>query len=345
MSDRYLDTLKRLLDLTSAEFGDEFFRALVRSLSEALDVDHVFIAHALDTPVTRVPVQASWNRGAFKDSWDYELSGNPCLIPYEGQATMVPCNVNRDFEKKKAFPYQGFIGVLLKDTSGGVYGHLAVYADRELSETGFELEIAQLFAGRAEAEARRKILEEELRGTVEELRVLNDRLLEESRVDALTGLANRRAWQDAAEREFSRSRCNNTPLAILYGDLDHFKQINDIHGHGAGDHVLRMAGRAIQAAVRTDVDIAARIGGEEFAVLLPETEPGTAAEVAERIRESVAAMNIRLDSGKTISPTISIGVAGLDANDSGWKMPMARADQALYQAKQAGRNMISGMAA
>ena len=157
--------------------------------------------------------------------------------------------------------------------------------------------------------------------------------------DALTGLANRRRLREAGEEEIRRGRRFGHPIAALMLDLDHFKQVNDRHGHGAGDDVLREVGRRIQSTVR-EIDISARYGGEEFAVLLPETTVETAREAAERIRRAV--MDAPIDTRKgPLSVTLSAGVAAFDAGDGDLGTLLEAADGALYEAKAAGRNRVA----
>jgi diguanylate cyclase (GGDEF)-like protein len=156
--------------------------------------------------------------------------------------------------------------------------------------------------------------------------------------DALTGLPNRRRLRQAGEEEHRRARRFGHPVAALLLDLDHFKQVNDRHGHGAGDDVLREVARRIQATVR-EIDVPARYGGEEFAVLLPETGLDTAREVGERIR--LAVMSTPMETRKGPIPvTLSAGVAALEAGRGDLGSLLEAADKALYQAKAAGRNRV-----
>jgi diguanylate cyclase (GGDEF)-like protein len=157
--------------------------------------------------------------------------------------------------------------------------------------------------------------------------------------DALTGLANRRRLRAAGEEEHRRARRFGHPVAALMLDLDHFKQVNDRHGHAAGDDVLREVARRIQATVR-EIDVPARYGGEEFAVLLPETGLDTAREVAERIRLAVADAPIGTRQGP-VAVTLSAGVAVLDPRGGGLGALLEAADRALYEAKAAGRNRVA----
>jgi diguanylate cyclase (GGDEF)-like protein/PAS domain S-box-containing protein len=159
--------------------------------------------------------------------------------------------------------------------------------------------------------------------------------------DHLTGLANRRAFFDASGLELERSKAAPRPTALIAIDADHFKAINDRHGHPAGDAVLRHLAAILADTFRT-VDMVARIGGEEFAVLLPSTDLARAAVVAERLRAAVASAPVSID-GHAIRYTISAGVAAFEAGAehcAGVDLLLKRADQALYAAKRAGRNRI-----
>lgn len=155
--------------------------------------------------------------------------------------------------------------------------------------------------------------------------------------DALTGLFNRRAFMDLAQRELARCARAKAPWALLLIDLDHFKKVNDRFGHQAGDRLLEAAGAELRRCVRRE-DLAGRYGGEEFCVLLPGADAGTAAEVGERVREAFAA---RALAGLPEEVTASVGVAAVDAQAaSGLDAVIARADRALYRAKRAGRNRV-----
>ena len=156
--------------------------------------------------------------------------------------------------------------------------------------------------------------------------------------DYLTGLANRRAFFEAAELELHRRKVSNRPTAMILFDADHFKSVNDRFGHPAGDAVLRHLAAALSASFR-DVDVVARVGGEEFAVLLPSTDLAAAAAVANRVRTLVETAQVVVD-GDSISYTVSAGVAAMDDSVAGLDGLMKRADQALYAAKARGRNRV-----
>lgn len=156
--------------------------------------------------------------------------------------------------------------------------------------------------------------------------------------DSLTGLANRRHFMDQGWREIERARRYRQPLALMLIDIDHFKEINDCYGHPAGDEVLRLVARACQCGAR-NADLAGRIGGEEFALLMPETGMVAAQLAAERMRRAVAAVDAAA-AGIDRTITASIGLAVLEDGDATLERLMARADKALYQAKQFGRNRV-----
>lgn len=156
--------------------------------------------------------------------------------------------------------------------------------------------------------------------------------------DALTGLCNRRHFIELVDRELARARRNGRPLALAIVDVDLFKDVNDRHGHIAGDGVLREIGDVLRAHLR-EGDIAARIGGEEFAVLLPETALQAAAGLAERLRAAVARTRFA-PGGAPQSITVSIGLAGHDAQRGNFGLLMRAADGALYRAKRDGRNRV-----
>ena len=156
--------------------------------------------------------------------------------------------------------------------------------------------------------------------------------------DHLTGISNRRAFFEAAELELERVRRSPREMSLILFDADYFKKINDRYGHPAGDSVLRHLAAALTATFR-QVDVVARVGGEEFAVILPSTGIDAARLVAERLRRLIASQTVEVD-GVLIEYTVSGGVASLDDSVSGLDGLMKRADQALYAAKARGRNCI-----
>jgi len=166
-----------------------------------------------------------------------------------------------------------------------------------------------------------------------------EKLLRLALQDPLTEVANRRAFMEDGQAELMRSLRHGQPLAVLMLDIDHFKRINDEHGHPAGDLVLRQVARACRDALRP-FDLVGRLGGEEFAVLLPQTTLADALIVAERLRAAIAALDPRLDNGKVIHATVSIGGTIRQPQQDRLDQVLAFADAALYAAKTAGRDRV-----
>jgi diguanylate cyclase (GGDEF)-like protein len=157
-------------------------------------------------------------------------------------------------------------------------------------------------------------------------------------VDGLTSLFNRRHFDTLAQTEWARFQRYGRPLSLLILDVDHFKSINDRFGHDAGDQVLKNIAAVCQAMKR-QTDVAARIGGEEFLLLLPETDEAAAVIAAERLRKQIESFPHKLGGG-TVRVTVSIGAAGATLSMSSFEALLKKADEALYQAKASGRNRV-----
>ncbi|MCW8889039.1 MAG: GGDEF domain-containing protein, partial [Sedimenticola sp.] len=162
--------------------------------------------------------------------------------------------------------------------------------------------------------------------------------------DALTGLHNRRYLDRRLEEEVTRALRYQHPLSCLFIDADHFKRINDTHGHGAGDSVLREIALRVKECLRAS-DIATRFGGEEFALLLPQTDAHEACTLAERIRQRIQDKAITIHGGESVAVTVSVGVAPMRFEASTEvatvsKQLLDESDRALYLAKASGRNRV-----
>jgi diguanylate cyclase (GGDEF)-like protein len=193
----------------------------------------------------------------------------------------------------------------------------------------------------------RKRQEEEVAELNRQLAVQNAVLQTLATTDALTELANRRLLMDVGEKECLRGVRFGHPVSLLVFDLDYFKQVNDSWGHPAGDQVLRAVADLCRGHFRQGTDVVARIGGEEFAILMPATDHREALHVAERLRNAIAALKVDLGDGAVVSCTASIGVTTLSGEglESGrFNRLFVDADHALYRAKDAGRNRVMGFA-
>lgn len=216
-------------------------------------------------------------------------------------------------------------------------GHMTARAD--VQRSGVLQPLAQGINAMAQQVAR---TQDELRDQVAqatgELRRQKEAAERVARTDALTGIANRRAFTEHTEMEIERALRYGSPLSVIMIDLDHFKKINDRHGHAAGDEILTGFAATIALQIR-EVDLFARLGGEEFAVLLPNIRADEAAILAERMRASLATAGPVLD-GQMLRYSASFGVAEFQPADRGAHRWMTRADAALYLAKTLGRDRV-----
>ncbi len=219
-----------------------------------------------------------------------------------------------------------WLGAPLSDLHGKAFGIVALNLHQ--SEKRFRPEdagILAIIAAQISLAIGRKQLENELK-----------RL---AMTDELTGIANRRHFMQRAEEDLRRIQRYPAPAALLMMDIDHFKQVNDRYGHAMGDEVLRAVSRTGQGALR-DTDLIGRFGGEEFCLLLPQTEPAQALQVAERLRQEIAEVEFHTDDGVMFSVTVSLGVAAVKPTGDSLSEWLRRADEALYKAKADGRNRV-----
>jgi two-component system cell cycle response regulator len=191
-------------------------------------------------------------------------------------------------------------------------------------------------------ERERASLEQAVGQRTVELQAANSALEQQVTTDSLTGIGNRRRMTAQISAELERARRFGHPLSLLMIDIDHFKRVNDSFGHDAGDRAIVAVAMALSVDLRAS-DSAARFGGEEFVVLMPETPLNMACDVAERLRRSIASLRLEGDDGRPVTLTVSIGAAMAGARGQA-ETPSAllsRADRALYQAKAEGRNRVA----
>jgi two-component system cell cycle response regulator len=162
--------------------------------------------------------------------------------------------------------------------------------------------------------------------------------------DPLTGLNNRRYLERHFAALIETSAKEEKPLSAIFLDIDHFKSINDTHGHAAGDEVLKAFARRVRQSVR-GIDLVARYGGEEFVVVMPDTESEVAYRVAERLRETIAAEPFAVGGGVRVRVTVSAGISSVNSAVDTPQSVLRRCDQALYRAKGEGRNRVVHAAA
>ena len=167
----------------------------------------------------------------------------------------------------------------------------------------------------------------------------NNELEKLSRTDRLTELYNRGYWEECLEREFDRYKRTGHKITLMMFDIDHFKKVNDTYGHQAGDEVIRQTSRSLRRTIRK-TDIAGRYGGEEFCVLLVDTDSENALILAERLRNRIEALTVTHDK-QEIRFTISLGLAQLDESITSYKEWLERSDLSLYYSKEHGRNQTT----
>lgn len=230
-------------------------------------------------------------------------------------------------------PYRMYAGVNLTTCDGYRVGVLCVADTQPRDMTERQLGLLRRLA-------RQVITLMELRRVDRELKTALTDVTRLANEDELTGLKNRRAWLEVARHQLQMSKRLGTPMSILMLDVDHFKSVNDTHGHPMGDAVLRSLGKLLTLCLR-ETDTPGRMGGEEFAVLIPGTDAMGAARIAETLRNAVALESIQ-DGAVELQVTVSIGVVSVQnpAKDLALDTLMRTADQALYTAKQTGRNRV-----
>jgi diguanylate cyclase (GGDEF)-like protein len=337
----------------------EMLNALARRINESLDLDEVLAqVGALTLELTKAErafvVLAEPEGQGFRVavdqhgkpapdarlSWtvcrDVHASGEPVALldaslseAYRGQASIA----DLDLRTLMCVPLTArgqALGVLYVDSR-------AVVA----TFTRKDLELLQAIAGHASGAIANASLYAQSRRQADELARALEMYREAARqanTDALTGLNNRRCFEEIGARELDLARRYGRHLTVILLDVDHFKSFNDTYGHAVGDQVLVAVAGALAECVRV-CDVPARLGGEEFAVLCPETTPEGALAVAERIRLAVMAIDMGdAEGGPVRDLTASLGVAAFEPADRGIAAVLERADRALYNAKNSGRN-------
>lgn len=191
----------------------------------------------------------------------------------------------------------------------------------------------------AELQAHREQLEQMVAARTEALEAQRDAVQRLANTDHLTGVLSRRYFYDCIDREIARATRDGTPLSVLMLDIDHFKRINDTYGHPVGDLVLKAFAAACQAELPATA-IFGRLGGEEFALILPGTSFEAALAIAEVLRSTTEKTSVSTAEGAKVSFTVSSGLAVMDALDADVEALLKRCDEALYTAKRQGRNRV-----
>ena len=331
-----------LHEVTGELSPEEIFRILARRVARALDISRCsvilarpgdelgVVATAFDNPGLRnFPIRLD----RYPEIRTALEHGAPVLVE-EGASNPLYNEIRKVWEAEGlTVPVSSAIALpfTLDRTQLGVFFLRTSGSEPPLSH--HDIEFADTVIRAAVAAIQRAQLLETTRADKARLEAL-------ATTDSVTALLNRRALVDRLLHEMERARRYATPLALLMVDLDHFKDINDTHGHLVGDEALREVARLLQSGVR-NVDIVARYGGEEFAIVLPETSNEGAVAFAERVRERVAEHVFANERLPSLRLTVSVGVASVPAADiESVEDFFARSDEALYRAKAGGRNQV-----
>ena len=339
-------TMRQLVEILNEVTGEltasEIYRVLARRVSRALDLRHCSVILAAagdqtgtvvacyeDPSITELQVQI----GRYPELAAALRTNRPVLVTDVSRDPLF-ADVRELWRREgRTVPIRSVLAIpfALDRRTAGVFFLRTERGDRTLSTE--DADFAETVIRAAVAAARRAHV-------LESAREDNRRLEQLATTDALTRLLNRRAMLERLSVEVDRARRFHSQLSLLMLDLDHFKAINDRHGHLSGDDILRQVGTLLSGVVRT-IDVVARYGGEEFVLLLPETGTEGAVVFAERLRERVSEHDFALDNAGNNHLTCSIGVATFPSpNVSSTEDLFARADEALYRAKSGGRNQV-----
>ena len=250
------------------------------------------------------------------------------LVRIIAEQTMEPDQVD-EYVRQRVHEQRNAAGIAVdRNYPGAGWFRVTKFKTRGGGVAGFAIDIND-----------NKRREEELEQEITRRRALEEQLRLQATTDSLTQLANRGAFLARGENDLLRARRYGDDLSVIMLDADHFKQVNDVHGHGAGDSVLVKLARTAASAVRI-VDMVGRMGGEEFAIILVHTKLHEAVVCAERIRANVAALVFESPAGP-FGITASFGVTQRTADDLTFSTLLNRADRALYAAKNNGRNQVA----
>ncbi|WP_305041005.1 putative bifunctional diguanylate cyclase/phosphodiesterase [Geoalkalibacter sp.] len=319
------ESLDELVQGVSAATGEAFFSLLTQSLCQALKADYAFIGELTGENNSRVRTVAVYSPEAEVENFEFVLAGTPCEQVVSRGLVSLPADVGAHFPADSLATKLGvtsYVGIPLFDAEGRVIGPMVVLSRRPLEDQNLAVKMLKVFSLRAAAELQRARSEK----TIEYMAFY----------DPLTGLANKRLFLDRLEHALPQARRAQRFPAVLFLDLDRFRNVNDTLGHAAGDQLLKEVGRRLQLTLRKD-DTVARLGGDEFLILLPNIRQAEdAAQVAEKI---IAALRLPFDiHGFELHLAASIGIAIFPFDGETTDGLLKNADTALNRAKELGRN-------
>lgn len=329
------------VEITHPAVNDDYFQQwqdLIDLFAEFMEVPVALLTHLDGNDELAIKVKNRAIANPYQINKKFQLTGfgSYCEFVIRQQQTLFVANANEDDSwKDQLGPTPNminYLGVPVIWPNGDPFGTLCVLDTK--THYYSELQLKMMVQLRNIFEANLDVLEknfelEEIAKTLEYL----------ANTDDLTGIWNRRAFIAQAETELQRVARHNRTLCLLMFDIDNFKRINDLHGHNTGDEAIKLFAECIMNSKRS-YDIFGRIGGEEFAMILPETDLASAQTLAERMREGVEQLILPLVSGEKVSFTVSVGLTEYCEQDDGVFALLNRADRKLYAAKHKGKNCV-----
>lgn len=347
-----LEVLESVFPADSDVSGEAFIKQSIATFGKWLDVEWVYFASQSGVYTLRCDV--FWNNGEFLDACDFDAEGSPAnhylsigSYGYHISGIIDAFPGDNWLRENNIQSYVAAPATALGDSLQGILVACSSKTIPDSPSLALVMEVlATRFASERMRETFQQILQSEVRKQTQELRLETEKLRQtegelrfRAQTDPLTGLYNRSHFMFLAQQSLSSCKRNKHDMACLFIDLDHFKEINDTHGHACGDMVLTRVAEEIAQCVR-ESDILGRLGGEEFAIVLPETDMNGAELLAERIREAVSAGQYS-DGLHAIHVTTSIGVAMRDDTIHSLDELLRKADRQLLEAKRLGRDRVS----
>ena len=319
------NTLHNLADGISATTGTAFFRSLVTHMAELLQVDYALVGEFTNQDVAMVRVITVCARGEISEDFCYPIKGTPCEEVFSGRLSCFAQDVQAFYPEDPMLPEMqasSYLGAPLYTADGRINGIMAVIHSQPFTHVNYIESIFRLYVARAAAELERQQMVNNLE------RVAHH--------DDLTGLCNRSLFRNLLTQAIAASKRTEEKLALLYLDLDSFKNINDTLGHDAGDKVLTIVAQRLQDALRNG-DVVARLGGDEFIIMLHHVKDANS--ISQTIRKILAIVSEPIIFYlHQLQVTTSVGISVFPDDGNNVSALMKHADIALYKAKDHGRN-------
>ncbi len=317
--------LRCIIEGTSKVTGENFFRELVRHVAAATGVKVAFAAELLSEEDLRARSLAIWEASDLSQGFTWNLRDTPGADIMNGNTMFFTEGLRKKFPNDpwlKETGAKSYLGIPFQDSSGNITGYIGIMDDKPMRGKEELEQVLRIFAERAGAELEREHIEKQLKLMAHH--------------DSLTGLANRFLFFDRLTQARAQARRRGENFAVLFIDLDNFKDINDMFGHETGDSLLKEVAIRLRGCVR-EVDTIARIGGDEFTIILTNTQtPAGISVIGKKILTALARPFSLSDGKQYISASIGISIYPTDSENS--DMLVRQADEAMYKAKHDGKN-------